>query len=88
MKAIWKWTLAPAAKQTIPMPQGAQILSVQMQGKKPQLWALVDPDRPVEGRTIIYYGTGFREVPDDPGHYLGTVQLADSALVLHIFEEV
>ena len=82
---IWKFGLDVADVQQVMMPEGAQILSVQTQMETPQLWALVDPSRGVEARTIALYGTG-HPMPTDPGRFLGTFQLSDGALVFHAFE--
>ena len=53
---------------------------------EPTLWALVDPDAPMESRRIRTYGTGGR-VPDNL-EWLGTFQLDGGGLVFHAFEEV
>lgn len=82
MKTVWKWPLVLTDAQVLPVPAGAQPLTVQMQGP-PTLWALVDTDantRPFEVRIV---GTGNRG-PDVTGFtYLGTVQ--DRIFVWHVF---
>lgn len=81
MRTIWKWTLD---KPVIRMPQGSEVLCVQMQGGKPQVWALCSPDAtPVERRFNIV-GTGIK-LEDDLGDYVGTFQIHD--LVFHVFVE-
>lgn len=83
---IWKWTLAVKDEQTIELPMNAKLLSVQMQGELPQLWALVDENQPrKQGRRIAIYGTG-NPMPDSPGEYISTFQMHDGALVFHAFE--
>jgi len=83
---IWKWTLATTDRQTLHMPQGAQILSVQTQGDECQLWALCDERVPKEERRFVIHCTG-NPMPDgDPGQYLGTYQLMEGKLVFHVFE--
>lgn len=83
---IWKWTLAATDLQTVELPQGAGILSVQMQGDMPQLWALCDEKAErKEKRHIAIYGTG-NPMPDDPGDYIATFQMHGGALVFHAFE--
>lgn len=67
------------------MPVGAQILSIQVQRDEPQLWALVDPEKEKETRTLQIYGTG-RDMPDFPGKYLGSFQIAGETLIFHVFE--
>ncbi len=43
-KNIFKYTLHLNDSIKIKMPVGAEILTVQLQYGKPQLWALVDPN--------------------------------------------
>ena len=83
---IWKWTLAIKDEQTIDLPMGAKILSIQMQGWHPQLWALVDEHQQrKQGRLIAIYGTG-KPIPDSPGEYIGTFQIHECVRVFHAFE--
>lgn len=89
MKTIWKTALELANFQTLRLPAGAELLTVQMQhGYIPTLWAAVDPKRPLEDRHIAIYGTGF-DMPDVPGSYIGTVQESAGgalSMVWHVFE--
>lgn len=82
---IWKWTLGIGEAQTIKMPQGAQILDVQMQGERPQLWALCDESKPKEDRRFVIYGTG-DPIIERLGRYIATFQLFGGTLVFHAFE--
>ena len=84
-RRIWKWTLAVTDKQSLQMPKGAKILTVQEQGGMPQLWAYCDPTEPLETRTFRIVGTG-NPIDQDPGDYIGTFQMRDGALVFHVFE--
>lgn len=84
MKRIYKYPLSASdAVQRIVMPKGAKILTVQVQGTTPCLWALVDIREADEDRTIIIYGTGHNVVLN--GNYIGTYQIG-SNLVFHVFE--
>jgi hypothetical protein len=83
MKTIWKWTLKP--ETTIDMPHGAKLLAVQDQHGEPHLWALVDPNAKTCPRTFRVYWTGLY-LPDEPGQYVGTVQMREGAQVFHVFE--
>ena len=71
------------------MPKGAEVLTVQTQGKaeRPELWALVNPDAATEPRTFRTYGTG-HPIDHDPGRYVATYQLHGGGLVFHVFEIV
>jgi hypothetical protein len=87
VKSIWKYPLNLVSEQSVDMPQGAQMLTVQMQHEQPHIWALVDPASPKVGRFVMIYGTG-HGIPDDTGRYVGTFQLADGDLVFHVFESI
>ena len=85
MKTIWKFDLQPNKIQTISLPVGAEILTVQAKiDNTPMLWVLVDPDMPPEERQIGIYTTN-TALPDDPGRYCGTFLLYDGTLEFHLF---
>ncbi len=83
MKTIWKFPLKVTDEQTLQIPNGAQLLTVQTQGEIPCLWALVDPNAERKPCVVQTYGTGhpIREV----GAYLSTYQMSGGALVFHVF---
>ena len=85
---IYKWSLQDTALQTLILPLGAQILTVQMQNDHPQLWALCEDQavltQPGQIRTIAIYETG-SSLPDNPGAYIGTFQMQQGAVVCHVF---
>lgn len=83
---IWKWTLQVVDLQSLPIPDGAKLLTVQAQGDMPQLWALVDEKAPIVHRNVASYGTGHPMPDGDPGAYVGTYQIHGGALVFHVFE--
>jgi hypothetical protein len=86
-RAVWKWVLEPALNE-ISMPRGARILTVQLQGDKPVVWALVDPNAPCEVRKLRAVATGI-EWSCDAFHYIGTFQFNHAVpLVFHVFEEL
>jgi len=86
MKTIWKFELIPNKVQSLPLPFGAQILTVKTKGDSaPLLWVLVDPDMPQQERHIGIYTTN-TAVPDDPGRYIGTFFIYDGSLEFHLFE--
>ena len=87
-KTIWKYLLEPACYLTqIDMPEGAEVLCVQIQSGETFIWAIVELDKPLVSRTFITYGTG-EPINIDTSAYIGTYQLLDGALVYHVFEEV
>lgn len=85
MKTIWKFELCSADWQTVEMPAGARILSLQTQRGALCLWAVVDPSMTPEVRRFATYYTG-DPLPDDPGDFVGTFQLDGGSLVFHVFE--
>jgi len=84
MKRIYKYPVPIDDKFVIQMPSGAFILTVQMQKSEPQIWALVDPDKPLTNKTFYLYGTGMEVKPDLV--YVGTFQMLGGSLVYHLFE--
>lgn len=86
---IWKYPLELAEKQRIAMPEGAQLLSVQVQNGEPVLWALhMEPScLPSEHAALIFMHMTGR--PFDGrcqlGRFISTTQLLDGKIVLHWF---
>lgn len=86
MKTIWKFQLQLTDSQSIRMPEKSEILTVQMQGNTPCLWALVDSELPSEGRVIEVYGTGHPVNEVGERRYIATFQ--SGMFVWHVFERV
>lgn len=83
---IHKYSLAVTDRQTVEIPEGAELLCVQMQNLEPMLWAKVDPTRGKTPRTLHTFGTG-NPIPDGEFRYVGTYQVRGQ-LVFHVFEEL
>lgn len=84
-KTIWKFPLPLMDFPAVTMPANAEILAAQMQGSAPCLWALVDPDAPMETRLFAIVGTGHPATDRVLfENYIATVQ--DGPFVWHIFE--
>lgn len=88
---IWKFPLEITDEQTVELPAGARLLTVQMQKQygdrreTPCLWAIVDPEAPRVRLRFRIVGTG-NPFPDaEDCSYLSTFQLEDGALVFHVF---
>lgn len=88
MKKIYKYPVEVADVQTILLPLGAQILTVQEQNGQPYIWAIVNPETDSEPRRFRLYGTGYNIETDNVLKYIGTFQLLCGRLVFHLFEEV
>ncbi len=86
MKTVWKYEIALTDRQSISMPHSAEVLCAQMQYNRACIWALVDPQDARTERDFIILGTGHNAAPESLGRYIGTWQLADGALVYHLFE--
>jgi hypothetical protein len=71
---------------SISLPKDAVIMTVQMQHGVPTMWAMVDPDAPMETRKFRIYGTGHPVEVADVGRYISTFQQFNGQLVWHIFE--
>ena len=87
MISIWKYDLQTTGKQTIRMPAGAEILTVQTQKGEPRLWARVDTNSPEEDRVIITRGTG-HPLSTEAEKYISTYKLSGDNLVFHVFESL
>lgn len=74
----------PTDNQEIEMPEGAEILTVQMQKTDLCLWAIVDPEAKKVKRKFNVFGTG-HEI-DIKGTYIGTFQMHGGDLIFHVFE--
>ena len=84
MLTIWKYELKTTGRQVVEMPADPQILSVAVQNGIPCLWAMVDSERPRQGRVIRIHGTGQRLAVIH--EFIGTFMLHDGALVFHVFD--
>lgn len=82
---IYKYSLMLTDYHQTWLPQGAKLLSVQMQNGAPVLWALVDPSAQLEIREIRVYGTG-HPVPNAGEHLVHIDTIQDGSLVWHVFE--
>lgn len=89
MKTIYKYTLEVVSQQTIYLPEGAKILTVQAQHGKPCLWALIDRDAFItKARVIEIFGTSHNIFFDmgQSREYISTFQLSEGSFVGHVFE--
>lgn len=86
---IYKYPLETVDEQTILMPSGAKVLTVQLQGDVPCVWALVNVNSPLQPYRFDIVGTG-NPFPGDiyPKDYVGTFQMNISPLVFHVFQHM
>lgn len=85
MKKVFKYPVEIDGKFSLLLPMEAKILAVQIQHDKPCLWALVDPNAPVETRSFRLAGTG-HPIDEESLEYIGTFQMASGSLIWHLFE--
>ena len=86
VKTIYKYQLSAVERQSIYMPEGAEVLTVQDQNGALCLWALIDSDNSQSERIIYMVGTGHK-INTEKGNYVGTIQSLEGALILHVFEK-
>lgn len=86
MIVIYKYPLT-GPMTAVRMPEGAEVLSVQMQGEIPCVWAIVNTVFELETRRFMLVGTG-HAVPEGcyMETYLGTIQMSGGALIFHCFD--
>jgi len=87
MKRIYKYPLELTDTQFVELPLGAEILTVQMQGDRLCLWAMVNtlPEAIKKNRRIEIIGTG-NPVPTGVLKYISTFQMMGGGLIFHAFE--
>jgi len=97
MKAIYKYPIKNEEVQTLMLPKGAEILSIQVQSGSVVLYAIVNPDAEKEKRVFRCYITGDsvdygRNDFDNELKYVGTYMLFNQQFVGHfvghLFEEI
>lgn len=91
MMTVHKYVVHITDEPRVPMPQGAQVLSVGVQDDLVCIWALVDPAAPYETRPFSMRGTGHPASGLENVPFIGTVMmagLAGRALVFHVWDGV
>lgn len=83
---VFKYPIRLLDEFTLPLPDGAKVLSVQAQAGAPVLWALVDETAPPKLRSFILRGTGHAIATKAPLAYVGTFQLHGGNFIGHVFE--
>jgi len=86
MQKVYKYSFKVDDIISLPIPIDARILTVNMQGSNPCIWALVDPNDVVyKNRKFLLYGTGHAIERNDLS-YIGTFQMFNGDLIFHLFE--
>lgn len=87
MKTIWKYQFEIVPVFGITVPKGAVVLSAQMQGDVPCLWALVDTRRELVARRFYLFGTG-NNLPEETTAYSHLDTFQQGPFVWHLFEDL
>lgn len=82
---IWKFDLTLDERQELELPEGAEILTAQLQMGVVRLWALCDGRAALTKRVIATYWAG-NVIPDNAGTYIATVQSHGGQRLYHVFE--
>lgn len=85
-KTIWKFPLKLTDGQVLMIPEGAEILTVQLQNQQPYLWAVVNPEHETELRKFEIHGTGNPIAAFAERRYVATFQ--QPPFVWHVFERL
>lgn len=83
---VFKFPLPVVDLQYLDLPEGAEILAVQMQGNVVCLWALCEPEQKTAPRLIRIMGTGHKLGIHEHCRFISTFQMESRALVFHVFE--
>lgn len=84
MRTVYKYSLEVQDNVAVEMKRGADTLHFAMQGGSPTIWALVNPDAPLETRVFRLAGTGHPLELPETLDYIGTT--FDGPFVWHLFE--
>ena len=87
-KTIYKYSLQIIGIQTIEIPYGSDILSLQTQSEEPCIWVLINNiDAVKETIKLRTIGTGHNIVKEtfEPKKFIGTYQLSNG-FVGHVFK--
>lgn len=83
---VYKYVVPQVSDRvTLMMPAGAQPLAVMLQNQQVCIWARVNLWRSPVETVFRIAGTG-HDLEEDVGDHVGSFQLADGALVFHVFQ--
>lgn len=87
MMTVYKYPLCHVSELRdeilVSMPDGAELLTAQVQGENLCVWALVDPF--AAQRMVAFRIAGTGHPVNEPGRYLATFQLLGGAFIGHVF---
>lgn len=83
---IFKYDLSAEDLQTLKLPVGSELLTVQIQDGAPRLWAVVDAEETRTEDHIVGVALTGHPIPWGVEKHLGTVQIPTTGFVYHFFE--
>ena len=86
-RTIYKYPVTVYDDFVVELPEGARVLTVDVQHGEPVMWAMVDPTAPTSKRHFRLIGTGHPIEDAAALTFIGTFQMRDGALVFHLFEK-
>ena len=86
IERVYKYELPLGDWTSITMPDGAEVLCVQLQHGLPRLWARIKVDAPPVVHHFRIAGTG-HDLGSNVGRHVGSFQLQGGALVFHVFAD-
>lgn len=88
MKTIWKYQIPVLEIFDVELPKGAEIVRFANEGGKLWLWAVVEPDAPLEPITLRAFKTGAEMPTGISLRYLGCAAIyIQQELMLYYFIE-
>lgn len=85
-RTIWKYQIPVLEDFEVDLPSGAHIIRFANEGGKLWLWAVVEPDAPIEPLRLLAFKAG-AEMPQIPMSYLGCAAIYIQAeLMLYYFQ--
>lgn len=84
MKTIYKY---PVDKEIILLPEGAEILHIDVQNEYPFVWTIVDTEVVIQKAYLFAFGTGY-PLPSNKIEFIKTLICYKGSLVLHIFKPI
>jgi len=86
-RTIWKYQIPVLEDFEVDLPKGAEIIRFENEGGLLWIWAIVNPDAPIEPKRLLAFKTG-AEIPDMDLNYLGCAAIyIQQELMLYYFEE-
>jgi hypothetical protein len=87
MLSIWKYPIPVQDSFSVDMPEGATVLSVNVQRGTPCMWVLVDPERVMAPKQFLLRGTGHSaNFGSCSVRFCGTFLVREDSLVFHLFQ--